>query len=495
MSNRKPDDTCADWVAMSDYWALVNTIVDGRDAIVAAGEKYLPKFTNERQDDYDFRLKTAKFTNVYRDIIEGLAQKPFAHELHLGDDTLPRFEDLVEDIDGRGNHLHVFAGETFFNGINKAIEWILVDYTSSSGLRTVQDEQQAGVRPYWVHIPAESVIWVESEIIQGREQLTVVSILEKPKYVRTFWRVEGADAREQNLSDGTSAIVMWKVEVQNDEGLWVVDQQGRLTINEIPMVPFMTGRRKGTHWVFNPPMRDAADLQLELYQQETALKYIKTAACFPMLAGNGVTPDYDADGKPKPTPVGPLAVLYAPPDADGNHGSWEWIGTDAATLKFLADDIKDTTKELRELGRQPLTAQSGNLTVITTAVAAAKGNSAVQAWALQLKDALENAMRLTGLWLNEEKAPEVVVFTDFAIEDIDNKSPEYLLKLRAAGDLSLETIWTEFRRREILGPEFDDEAELMKLLTEVPGDDETGAGTVDDTVDGTGSGLDDDEDE
>jgi len=35
-------------------------------------------------------------------------------------------------------------------------------------------------------------------------------------------------------------------------------------------------------------------------------------------------------------------------------------------------------------------------------------------------------------------------------------------------------LWTEFRRREILGPEFDEEAEIERLLQEVPGDDETG---------------------
>lgn len=470
--NIKPDAKSPDWQAMADYWGLVTAIVEGRDAVIAAGELYLPKFTNESQKDYDFRLETARYTNIYRDIIEGLAQKPFARELHLVDEEKSsRFKELIEDIDGRGNHLHIFAGETFFGGINKAIEWILVDFTASEGLRTVEDEQQAGVRPYWVHVPADNVIWIESEVIEGREQLTVVKILEDPKRVRTFWRIDSQLAKEQGIGDGATAVVMWKVEVENDEGTWIIEQQNRLTINEIPMVPFITGRRKGVYWQFSPPMRDAADLQIELYQQETALKYIKTSTCFPMLAANGVTPVTDASGKVASVPVGPLAVLYAPPNADGNHGEWEWIGTDAATLKFLSEDIKNIIKELRELGRQPLTAQSGNLTKITTAVAAAKGNSAVQAWALQLKDALENAMRLTALWLNETVVPQVVVFTDFAVEDMDNKSPEHLLKLRAAGDLSLETLWTEFRRREILGPEFDEEAELKKLLNEIPGDD------------------------
>ena len=472
--NPKPDDKHHDWIAMAPYWDQVTAIVDGRAAVIDAGEEYLPKFTNESQGDYDFRLKTAKFTNVYRDIIEGLAQKPFAHELHFeGEENPASFVDLIEDIDGRGNHLHIFAGETFFNGINKSIEWILIDYTKSDGLKTVAEEKEAGVRPYWIHVPADSVIWIESEIIAGREQFTVIKILEEKGRVRTFWRLDGQTVKALNLGDGTLDAVMWKVEVESDEGKWTIIEQGRLTIDVIPMVPFVTGRRKGTKWQFNPPMRDAADLQIELYQQETSLKYIKTMTCFPMLAGNGVTPEIQADGTAKSVPVGPLAVLYAPPNADGGAGTWEWIGTDAVTLQFLSGDIKATTKELRELGRQPLTAQSGNLTVINSAVAAEKGNSAVQAWALQLKDALENALAITAMWLNEATVPTVSIFTDFAVDDLDGKSPEHLMKMREAGDISLETLWIEFRRREILGPEFDSDEELEKLLMEVPGDDDT----------------------
>jgi len=456
----QPDTPDADWQAMSEFWGKVSDVVEGRDAIIRAGERYLPKFPNETRKDYDLRLKTAKYTNVYRDIVEGLAQKPFAHELTLANEDAPeRLFELLEDIDGRGNHLHVFAAETFFSGINNALDWILVDYTRADGLRTVEDERQAGVRPYWVHIPADRVIWVESEVIQGREQLIKAKILEEKGRVKTFVR-EGDN-------------VSWFVEEEGKDDIWTIVDEGRITIGVIPMVPFITGRRKGAKWQFYPPMKDAVDLQIELYQQETALKHIKTLTCFPMLAGNGVQPETNADGTPQPVPVGPQAVLYAPPNADGNHGAWEWIVTNADTLRFLAEDVKQTAKELREIGRQPLTAQSGNLTVITTAFAAAKGNSAVQAWAMELKDALENALKLTAMWLGIDFEPEVRVFTDFGIDDQDENPLERLLKMRELGDISQITLWEEFKRRGVLSPEFTAEREVEeRLFLEIPGGDE-----------------------
>jgi hypothetical protein len=188
-----------------------------------------------------------------------------------------------------------------------------------------------------------------------------------------------------------------------------------------------------------------------------------------MLAGNGVMPDTDGAGNPKTVPVGPMAVLYAPPGADGGHGQWEFITPQAETLRFLADDIEKTIQQLRELGRQPLTAQSGNLTKITTAVAAAKGNSAVQVWALGLKDALEQALKLTAQWLATDEEPEVSIYTDFGVDAMADVAPEILLKTRQNGDISGTTLRAELKRYGILSAEFDEESERTLLQSDVLG--------------------------
>lgn len=447
------DTPSADWDAMAPYWTQVDTILEGAHAMRAMAKTYLPKFPNETQKDYKFRADSAKFTNVFRDIVEGLASKPFAQELALGEGASARMSQMFEDIDGRGNNLHVFAAETFFYGVARAIEWILIDYTKSEGLVTVADEVAAGVRPYWVHVPATAVIDVQSVVAQGRERLSLVKILEDPRRLRIFERSD-------------VGVVTWRVLEKADNEEWRQTDAGTLTISEIPMVPFVTGRRKGSLWRFHPPMRDAADLQVELFQQETALKHIKALTCFPMLAANGVTPDIDGAGNPKPVPVGPQAVLYAPMGMDGSHGEWKFISPTADVLNFLAKDIDTTILQLRELGRQPLTAQSGNLTKITTAVAAAKGNSAVQAWALALKDALEQALVITAMWLNETSSTEVKVFTDFGVDAFEEKAPDWLIEARKNGDISGATLRTEFKRYGILSPEFDEEAERDALLND-----------------------------
>jgi hypothetical protein len=462
----------ADNAAMSKYWGLVRDIVEGTDAMRAGHNTYLPKFPNEDDADYDFRWKNAKFTNVYRDIIENLASKPFEQEVTLitkQDATLPEaVEKFIEDVDGAGNHITTFAIDTFFNGINNAIDWVLIDYPNadqSGGVRSVEDEKRIGVRPYWTHILASDVLMVRSKVIAGKERLVYVRLREVSPDGTKYIRIMRAD----------ETLACWELyrEVTNPVGDTVYKFEffgtGPITINEIPMTPFVTGRRIGRSWRFNPVMKDAADLQVELFQQESALKNLETLSGFPMLSGNGVNPQKDKQGKPLTLKTGPQTILYGGMSPDGQAGSWEWIVPPAELLKFLLEHIRATIDDLRELGRNPLTAQSGNLTVVTTEVAAQKGNSAVQMWAFTLKNTLENAMVITNKWLNidaTEYDPEVSVYTDFTVggqsDDVAN-----LINMRKNRDISLKTFWHEMVRRGVLSGEFKPDQEEEQLLNDI----------------------------
>lgn len=488
MAERKgPDATSADYDAMSAYWEMVDTILEGADAMRAAGGKYLPQFPNESDEDYKHRRATAKFTNIYADIVNNLAAKPFAKEVSVEDAAGDRFKALAEDIDGRGNNLHVFAGEVFFAGINNAIDWILVEHTKAKpveGRALSQAEEKAqGLRPYWVRIPARSMLAVYSDMVDGREQFIHARFREDVTERVEYQEVTKERVRVLNRApviDGDGKVTGYKPatfelfekrEREGQEPEWVPIDQGVVTIGVIALVPFITGRRKAGSWRFVPPMKDAAFLQVEHFQQETALKSIKELTAFPMLAGNGVTPAI-VDGRPQVVPVGPKSVLYAPPFGEtGQHGEWAFIEPTAESLKFLAEDVKNTEQQLRELGRQPLTAQTGNLTVVTTAFAAQKGNSAVQAWALNLKDALEQAFVLTAAWLKDQSPPQVQVHTDFDISMADDKGPTTLMEARKNGDISQETFWEELQRRGILSPDFDPDDERKRLLEELPDED------------------------
>lgn len=476
----------ADHEAMAPYWRQVADILGGVDAMRKAGTKHLPKFPEESDPDYKFRLSQTKLTNIFGDILDTLAAKPFTKEVAIVDGSAsPRIVALAEDIDGAGANLHRFAASLFHDGLRDAITWLFVDYTSNVPAgATVATERALNARPYFVRISAADMLDVRTAAIGGEEQFILARWRENAVVKDGEWgektvervrvvKREAIESEGEATRYGAATWELWeRIENPNhyaaDE--WQIIQNGSISLGVIPLVPFVTGRRIGASWRVEPPLRAAAELQVELYQQESALKHLKNLLCFPMLSANGVKPDEDAGGGTAPIRVGPQSVLYAPPDAAGNHGEWKFIEPAATSLRVLMDDIGETQQQLRELGRQPLTAQSGNLTTVTTAFAATKANSVIAAWALELKDVLEAALLFTAAWLRDPSEPEVFVNADISAGIPDEKGVNALLEARKNGDLSRATLLEEMKRRDMLGPEFTLEREDERLLDEAPGE-------------------------
>lgn len=454
--------------AMVPYWTKVDDIVEGYDAIKNAGKTYLPKFSGEEKVDYDTRLEHTKFTNIYRDVLEGLATKPFEDEVKLlgEEEKIPEeIRQFIENVDGAGSHITVFSALTFFNGINSAIDWIMIDYPKKDeSIRTKADQKKAGIRPFWTHILAKNVLEVRSNVVGEEEVITYFRLFE-PAHADNEDRVRVFERIGNNV---TWVLHEYNPKAEKDEDLFIEVDSGVISIGVIPFVPFSTGRRDGKSYKFYPPMRDAADLQITLYRNESALEFIKTMAGYPMLAANGMKPQVDEKGKAEKLAIGPMKVLYGVPDGAGNHGEWKFIEPNANSMEFLQKNIDKTKQDLRELGRQPLTALSQQLTTVTTSVAAGKAKSAVTAWAFMLKDALENALKMTALWMNVTYDPEVHVFTGFDNVLDDGKDLDALNSARDRGDISQETYLAEFKRRKVLSPEFSYEEEKKKLLAEIP---------------------------
>lgn len=469
---RRDDDSAS----MLPYWEKTDDFIEGLPAVKLATTKYMPKFTEEEQQEYANRILFASMTNVYRDIVESLSAKPFERETEFRADeknkkTVPeQMQDFQEDVDGLGNSLTMFSSDLFFNGLNNAISWIFVDYPNGNeNVVTLADAKAADVRPFWSVILARNVLAARYKRQNSKIWLTYFKLHEP--------RSEGVPDRVRIFNRNADNTVSWELWEKNSDQTqkykFKLVDDGVLTINVIPMVPFITGRRVGRSMKIFPVLRDAIELQETLYRNESSLEYNKTISGYAMLSATGVVPELDkATNKPKRVATGPTRILYGGVNNAGTAGRWEFIQPSAEMSKFLSDDIERTIQRLRELGKQPLTAQSGNLTTITTAVAAGKSKSAVKSMCQNLKDTLENAAVITCMYYNVpvEDAPLVFVFDDF--DDIIEGGDD-VAALRAAredGDLSQETYWEELQRRNVLSSEFNAERERKRQLSEVPAD-------------------------
>lgn len=451
---------------LANAWAMIRAILAGKEAVQEAAETYLPSYPAESEAEYDRRLQAAPWQPEFEDIVRGISAKPFTKEVVLAGEPSEPMKALAEDIDGRGNNLHVFAKDTFEGGVTLGAHGILVDFPTMAPNATRADEKAVNARPYWVSVDADEILAIRVERRGAREVVTHLRLLETT--TRTEGFAETTETKVRVLEPGR-----WEVWRMTDETAggdvadaeWVIDEFGTLTLTEVPFVFYATAERRGPQYV-RPPLLDLANMQIEIYQQGSNEEQIYTLAGSPMLTANGMAaPENGATVE-----TGPGRVLYAP-GAEGIQTSWDYIQPAAENLKAISERRGKTTEDMRRLGLQPIMAKTGNVTATASGIEAAKGHSAVQTWANGLKDALEQAWKFTAQWMNTDEEVLVNVHTDFAIGQYGEAELSALQKLREGGDLSQKSYWDEMTRRGVLGPQFDAEAEEKALLEEIPSDD------------------------
>lgn len=476
MTNIDPSKASGDYTAQSGFWAMVDDIMGGAEAMRAAGVKYLPRFESEDDKEYQARLVAAPWTPLYADSFRNLASKPFSKEVAV-EGGAARFTELAENINASGDHLHVFSREVFKAGINYGIDWIWIGHVPVPQGATRQAARELRARPYWRRIPAKRVLAVYSDTVQGEEILTHVRIEENHVIREGFKETAVKQVRVidrpalETGGYGAPAFQVWRkvqAEAASKED-WVVVEEGEISIGVIPMVPFITGEREGRSWRVQPPLKDLAYMQTTLFQMEANKAVVQMNTAFPVNVMRGVSKKEVGEGKIK---FGPRTVLFFPPVGEtGQFGDFHREEPSGTAATSLREDISAHKREMREAGMQPLVPATGSLTATATAVSEAKAHSAVQAWAIGLKDALEQAFMITAMWLDESDVPQVRVHTDFGLTGKDVEELRVLLEMNNPEHklISDEAVIVEAQRRGLLGPEFDRTVDRDRIMDEIPG--------------------------
>lgn len=451
MADQDPSAPSSAYAAMLPAWQMVNVILAGAAQVRAHGAAYLPQYEAESAAEYKRRLAAAPWRPEFDDALRSLSSKPFGKDVSLGENTPDAFKAIAEDVDARGHNLTAFAKPLFRGGIAKGMHGILVDYPSIRAGATLADERAVGARPYWVSVPAEDILALYTEFRGSKEIISHVRIRE-----RAVER-DGFGEREINrvrvLEPG-----LWQLWEFSEAG-WGLVGEGAMTLPEVPLALFYTGERDGPQTV-KPPLIDLADMQIELYRKLSRQDEIETYAGSPMLQAQGMGETDDEIA------VGPKRILAAPPGVEGGKTGWSYVEPSAANLKEVRESVRDVVQDMRRLGMQPSTRESGNITATASSVDAARAHSAVQAWAIGLKDALEQAFVFTAQWLGIEPAVEVAVDTDFIVDPFAQAPLDALDKARARGDITQRTYLAGLRRFGVLEPDADVDQEVEDTAAE-----------------------------
>lgn len=471
---KDPMTTSGNYAAMVAKWAMIDALLGGTEAMRAAGEVYLPRHAREGDLNYEERLMKAVLFNMFELTVNLLADKPFTEQISFSESMPATLVEYAEDVDLRGSNLTRFGYEVFRTGLAKGFTHILVDAPSSDvpeGQRTLADDREEGMRPYMVHIKPENVIFAETMRIKGEEVFTHIRF----KHYETT-RVGYAEVTKMYirvmdllLDDEDEYFVRstWleKVEEGKNKGEWVSAEGkgGVIEIDRIPLVSFYTDR--DDILLSKPPLLDLAFLNVEHFQSYSDQQNILTVTRFPLLASSGIS-EYDGND----TVVGPRNMLVA----EDPTARFYYVEHTGAAIMSGEKALGDLENKMASYGGSLLQRRPDRETAAARDAAESTVTSPLQRMVQTFRDVLAVAFQIMQKLDGEEGddpkalAEMINIRDDFGDESATAVDLQTLQVAVREGAISRRGFLQSLKRMKILADDFDIDAELTDIESELP---------------------------
>lgn len=435
--------------AMAENYPVIGALLGGTTAMRKAGSEYLPQWPNETDDSYANRLSTATLFPAFGRTCEVLTGKPFSKPITFDKDVPTRIVDMCDNIDLQGHNLHAFAAATCFHAVSHGLCGILVDFPAVDGLNTKAEESAAGVRPYFVHIHAPSILGWRAERINGVQTLTQLRFLETVSEPDgEFGEVEIEQVRV--LYPGRWQV--WRESEKADASGkkdWILHSGGLTTIQKIPFVPIY-GRRIGFMQGV-PPLVELAHMNVEHWQSKSDQQTILHVARIPILFAKMLGDN--------PITVGASSAVKS----EDPEGDLKYVEHTGAAIEAGSKELYALEDRMRQVGAELLVIKPGNMTVAQTVSDNEAGMCALQRIVQDLEDGIDAALALMAEWIKEPEGGHIQIFNDFGVASLAEASLELLRDMNVDGTFSDESLFAEAQRRGVISPDRKWEDEKKRI--------------------------------
>mgnify|MGYP000103934786 CR=1 FL=1 len=450
---------------------LTHDLMGGTKAMLAAGERYIPREDGEEMASWNIRLHRTVLFNVYKRTLRYLGGRAFEKPVVLGEDAEDaRYNDFVEDVDKQGHNLSVWSRHVFEEGLNDGVTFCVIDYSDVKTRRmngatqyqlpdgTWADKTEAADRangwgPYFIHVDARQVLDARMEWRSGKPIVTHFRYQETLEQPNGKWNT-GAYQQIRAFFYDDAGRAAWQVWSNQDEdgdtAEFTMRDEGFFSIGVIPVVWFMPGEKR-TPMTAEPALIDLAQLNKRHWQATSSqfemMEYVRRPVWFGRRLGT------------RNTQTGEMKIVFGAGilcNADDDNAMLQSLGIDAGSVAAGRQELQDLENSMALYGLQLLQPKTGAITATESLRDAEENNSTLKAWALQFQDFLENCMRLVAKWWGQDDGPSVKVNTDFA----NAMDASFLLEMFRAQVISAQTFLELVKNMGILPDDFavDDEA-------------------------------------
>lgn len=446
MSN-DPSQTIAAVDAMREDWAVVAPLMGGTKGMRAAGERLLPKFPKEEDDEYKARLNQSTLLPAYSETVGNMTDRVFAEPLQVGDDVPDAIRELTDDVDLAGNDINNWSVGCFKAGLADGLVHAWVESPKADGVRTMADEKKANIRPYLVLVLGLQVLgW---RVKNGQ--------LDMVRYRETIEEDDGEFGIKQIEQIRVLRPGSWATYRQVKKGgTWAMHEEGTNSLGRIPWATFYTGRTG--FMTAKPPLLELAHLNIKHWQSQSDQDNILHVARVPMLMVSGI------DDESWELKVGTSSATKLP-----NGGDMKWVEHTGKAIEAGRQSLQDLIDEMRMAGAKLLQKDKQQTKTATQAEEeSAQELSPLARMAGQFADFLAQLLQYMGEYRGVTDGGHVEMRGNFDQDYAPEVSLPQLLSMANAGKLSDETLFAEFQRRGVISDEYSWDEERDRISEQGP---------------------------
>ena len=424
------NDPSLTWFNQEPHWLMIEDLAGGTYEIRMKHRRYLPQEPREQDDAYENRLARSTcppyFQRLERMLAGMLTRKP----VKLQDVGDMQREHLF-DVDLQGNDLNVWTYEAARKMIRYGHVGVLVDVP-----------QDGNGRPYWVTYTPREILGYRTEVIDGKTTFTQLRLLEK------IIEPDGEYGEKEVTQVRVLYQGRYEIHRKNDNGKFVVVDEGETTLSEIPFSVAYANRL--TLMESRPPLEDIAELNIKAYQVQSDLDNQLHISAVPLLGFFGFPQSSEE------VTAGPNEAIAFPAE-----GRAEYIEPTGRSFDSQFQRLEQLEKQINELGLAAVLGQKLSAeTAEAKKIDRSQGDSTMMVVAQQMQDLIDNSLVFHAQLLGTTEIGSSFVNRDFLSTRLEPKEIQSLLQLYTAGTITQKTLLDQLTQGEVLGDEFDVEEEI-----------------------------------